>query len=80
MSSDLVEIQETIDAWFIANKQQALDNLLIAVWNQIESNDYTIAEILRSLVKYVNHQGLSQVASSLEEIAIRLEELNDTDQ
>lgn len=76
MSSDLTEIKETIDAWFIANKQQALDNLLIAVWNQIESNDYTVAEILRSLVKYVNRQGLSQVAMSLEEIAIQLEESN----
>jgi hypothetical protein len=73
--SDLQEMQETIDGWFLANKQQALDTLLITVWRQVQDNDYTIAEILRSFVKYVNQQqGLSQYATSLEEIAIKMEE------
>ena len=74
MNNDIEEIEEAINSWFIASKQQALDDLLIAVWRQVESNNYTIGEILRSFVKYVNQQKLNQLASELEEIAIRIEE------
>lgn len=77
MNNDIEEIEEAIDSWFTTNRQQALDNLLIAVWRQIESNNYTVAEILRSLVKFINQQGLNQLATSLEEITIRLEERED---
>lgn len=74
MNNDIEEIEEAIDSWFTANRQQALDNLLIAVWRQVGSNNYTISEILRSFVKYVNQQKLNKLASELEEIAIRIEE------
>lgn len=75
--TEAATVRTTISQWFVARKQEALEDLLSIIWNQLSACDVIITDILRSFAKYLHRLGLNRAVTTLEDVAIELEESSD---